>query len=257
MRTIFVKSIAAAAALVAAGSALAADPVPVPGMGTWESTLQARDLNTDGIADAYYDTVLGISWLATTDLIGRVTFDEATQWVSRLNVLGVTGWTLPTIRITSCTTGYGEHFWNGEASQYAGAGVGGGVCGYNVQTDTSDMAHMFSVTLGNQSISGIDAGTLQNSGPFVNLRPDGYWFSQGYSLNGDGSQNTAQGWRFSFHAGRQDPLEKDYLLNAWAIHQGDVGVLAAVPEPETYSMMLAGLGAMAFVARRRRRNNGN
>ena len=28
---------------------------PVPGQGTWETTLQARDLDKDGYADAFYD----------------------------------------------------------------------------------------------------------------------------------------------------------------------------------------------------------
>ena len=32
-------------------------------------------------------------------------------------------------------------------------------------------------------------------------------------------------------------------------------ILAAIPEPETYAMMLAGLGLMGFVARRRRQND--
>jgi hypothetical protein len=36
---------------------------------------------------------------------------------------------------------------------------------------------------------------------------------------------------------------------AWYIGQGTV---AAVPEPETYAMMLAGLGLLGFAARRRR-----
>ena len=51
----------------AALSALCLPPVhaaAVPGQGTWETTLQARDINHDGTVDAYYDTALDVSWLA-------------------------------------------------------------------------------------------------------------------------------------------------------------------------------------------------
>ncbi len=37
-----------------------------------------------------------------------------------------------------------------------------------------------------------------------------------------------------------------------ATYSGEVAVASAVPEPETYGMMLAGLGLMGFVARRRK-----
>lgn len=45
------------------------------------------------------------------------------------------------------------------------------------------------------------------------------------------------------------------LGNGKADYQGGVGVaLAPVPEPETYAMMLAGLGLLGFAARRKQKN---
>jgi len=44
-------------------------------------------------------------------------------------------------------------------------------------------------------------------------------------------------------------LRVDYSLTNFR----DTTVMAAVPEPETYAMMLAGMGLMGFVARRRKR----
>lgn len=34
----------------------------VTGQGTWETTLQARDLDGNGVTDAFYDTSLDITW---------------------------------------------------------------------------------------------------------------------------------------------------------------------------------------------------
>ena len=44
-----------------------AQALPVLGQGTWETTLQARDLNGDSVTDAYYDTSLNITWLANAN----------------------------------------------------------------------------------------------------------------------------------------------------------------------------------------------
>ena len=48
------------------------------------------------------------------------------------------------------------------------------------------------------------------------------------------------------------------ILSVWKETPGsptqDLAVFAPVPEPDTYAMMLAGLGLMGFVARRRRQN---
>lgn len=43
------------------------------------------------------------------------------------------------------------------------------------------------------------------------------------------------------------------LGNAGGSYTTDLGVMAAVPEPETYGMMLAGMGVVGFLARRKRK----
>lgn len=243
MRTAFVKSIIAAAAVLAAGSAAAIGNVS--GQGTWETTLKARDINHDGKVDAYYDTDLNISWLANANLLavpwvstGRTDYYSAVQAVDSLVVGGAKDWHLPTINIDNCG-GDNEN----EFSVF-------GQCGYGVDPSTSQMAHMFSVTLGNTSAPHV-GDTLSNIGPFADLQSFGYWFSRDYTT-WQGNKQDWEAWRFSFAAGRQDIMRKDSQLHVWAVHDGDVGLLAPVPEPETYSMMLAGLGAMVLVARRRR-----
>jgi hypothetical protein len=247
MRNAIVKSIAAAAiAALTAGAAVAA-PGPVSGQGTWETTLQARDLDADGTVDAYYDTVLDISWLADADPLGRVDFDTANTWATTLTVAGIGGWHLPTIHIDSC----GVHGY--DLDVFLG---GGGICGYGVQTSTSDMAHMNVVTLGNPSYYVPPTTPLtNNSGPFTNLRTFGYWFSRDYAVDPWTLEvNTGEAWRYSFHAGRQDNLAKTWEHHAWAVHDGDVGAIAApVPEPQTYALMGAGLAMMVLLGRRRRR----
>ena len=44
------------------------------------------------------------------------------------------------------------------------------------------------------------------------------------------------------------------IFNPQTGNTGPVDVTGVIPEPETYAMLLAGLGLMGFVARRRRRN---
>lgn len=83
----------------------------------------------------------------------------------------------------------------------------------------------------------------------------------GSSLSGESYSSAVGGSTFSF----SNLLAGVYTLKA----SGEVGPLgtgggggliaadyniAAVPEPETYAMLLAGLGMMGFVARRRRNN---
>ena len=106
-------SAACTCVLVVATSTSHADAIS--GQGTWETTLLPRDLdgNTSTI-EAYYDTVLNITWLANDNLAqtnkfgvsginvnGAMTWDKAIEWIAAMNASGGTGyfgynnWRLP------------------------------------------------------------------------------------------------------------------------------------------------------------------
>jgi hypothetical protein len=227
----------AATASFAAGAL--ASHAGVPGQGSWESTLLGRDLNGDHVADAYYDTVLGITWMADADALpfeARASgWAGARSWVASLDLHGVTGWRLPML-----------HDGGAPGCDDPDA-QGGGDCGYNVRPETSELAHLFHVTLGNLSIvdpHGFPAeGGLGNGGPFSGLREEAYWLDSPYA---DGVGLSA--WYFSTAVGVQGGTNQGNPLFAWAVHDGDVA--SPVPEPATWGLMLGGLGLLALGRRR-------
>ncbi len=102
---------------------------------------------------------------------------------------------------------------------------------------SSEMRHLWSVELGNS------AGALTNTGGFQNLLPASYWTGTVY-----------------FGGGAADVFDQSNGTHSWstwipelyamAVRDGDV---AAIPEPQTYALMLAGLAGLALAARRRPR----
>ena len=163
---------------------------PISGQGTWESTLQGRDLDGNlSTAEAYYDTTLNITWLADAnfaygssydaadgDIDGRTSWANAMNWAANLNPYssGITGWELPEILDTGAP---GCNFT-----------FSGSDCGANVDVTTSAMAHMFYVTLGNLSTcDGIQCGPgstpqpgggLTNTGLFQNIHDNDLYLSK-------------------------------------------------------------------------------
>ena len=240
---------ASAVLALAVGVVPAAHAAGVPGQGTWETTLQGRDLDGNAATfEAYYDTVLNITWLAdgnyakTTSYAagddgGRMTWDEAKTWAAQLNINGVTGWRLPDVKPV-----------NGSSFDYSYSDAGTTDVGFNITSTQSELAHMYHVTLGNKGIhntSGIyqpDFG-MKNTGPFNIVRSDGHWSSVEYAHDSDGA------WVFGTGSGYQGLYYKGNEVSAWAVRPGDV---AAVPEPEAYALTLAGLAVTGVVARRRR-----
>ena len=66
---------------------LSAHAVGISGQGTWETTLQARDLDGNlTTAEAYYDTALEITWLADANYAGTtMAWGTANSWAVNLN----------------------------------------------------------------------------------------------------------------------------------------------------------------------------
>lgn len=234
--------------------------------GAAQAALQGRDLNGSiNSFEAYYDTFLDITWLADANYAktsgylqtylnfglnspGALDVPQANTWVSSLSVhdavnnITYDNWRLPTVAPV-----------NGVSFDYSTDG------GYNITNPDSELAYMFHVNLGNVSlylppVSGVwsqsgcysapDYTCLDNVGPFSNLQSGDYWTGTQNPLN------TYTYWYFDMTSGYQSAQSKSSGKYAWAVSDGDVGI-AAVPEADTWAMLLAGLGLIGWRARRR------
>lgn len=253
-----------------------ASAVAISGQGTWETTLQGRDLDGNlATFEAYYDTSLNITWLAdanyarTTgyDADGRMNWATATAWAASLNPYGsgITGWRLPTTNPIDGTTADDITFaWNG--TEDYGMNVSAPGTPFSGST-ASEMAYLFYNTLGDKSrcdpitstassCSGPQAGWgLTNTGPFSNVQSaDYYWSATKYALD------TSNAWTFYFYNGLQNLAMSsiiDYAVYlefyAWAVHPGDVAAAAStVPVPAAAWLFGSGLLGLIGVARRKK-----
>lgn len=217
-----------------------------------------------------YDDQLNVTWLADAnyartsgyDADGRMTWAQAVTWADTLvyhdSVRNVdySDWRLP-FMVDTGTPG----------CNYADSGTD---CGYNVQTVNtgtnpvtvySELAHMYYNNLGfkgyysptstyqpdfgifGNGTTGGERDGLGPNGAIVNLQSHAYWSGTEYA------PSAGYAWVFDTYYGDQNYFGKDYDFYAWAVRPGDV---AAVPEPETYALLLAGLGLVGVATRRRR-----
>lgn len=162
--------------------------------GTWTTTLKKRDLNGDSVVDAYYDTALGITWLANMQLVGNpwfMSWYQAKQFVAGININGVTGWRLPTLDPSAC-----DWYWDARS------------CALGPNGKKAELPYMLFVTLD------------KTNGPFPLGMPveDGHWF--------DVTKIDQPERAYCFFWCILCPVNtapKTAKLYPWPVHQGDVG----------------------------------
>lgn len=237
---------------------------------TSQAALQGRDLNgSQNSIEAYYDTALDITWLADASYIltsgyiqnlgyhdysdGGVTSTDASYWVDQLgfhdsvNQITYHDWRLPTVRPV-----------NGASFNLDYSSDGSTDVGYNITSPQSELSYMFNVNLGNpgyRTSAGVDSGCyvdsgntcLDNVGPFSNLSPGVFW-SDTSAEDGNGYGGMFVFW--AHYGSQQLWADNGDHLSAWAVSSGDVGI-AAVPEADTWAMLLVGLGLVGVAVRHR------
>lgn len=120
---------------------------------------------------------------------------------------------------------------------------GSGPCGPS-NCVNSEIGQLFYGELGGTAGQPILNSTDPDLSLFENIQSNRYWTSTDWGSNG-------LQWYFDMNNGIQWGVTKfTGTLSVWAVRSGDV---AAVPEPQTYAMLLAGLGLVGMMARRGRR----
>lgn len=220
---------------------------------TAQASLLGRNVNGGAVADGdpstvfLYDTTLNVTWLADANLAATEDFgvrfidptgytdaDSALKWIGAMNAtdyLGFDNWRLPTTLQPdpSC-------------SRQNGLGSGGLNC------SGGEMGHLFYNELG--GVANQDIATTHNSNfsLFKNFQSQGFVYWSGTKA---GSQGRGSTWAFDFGKGFQFSGSNGNGAFMLAVRPGDV--LAAVPEPSTYALMLAGLAVLGAGAATRRK----
>ncbi|MDH5300024.1 MAG: PEP-CTERM sorting domain-containing protein [Gammaproteobacteria bacterium] len=194
-----------------------------------------------------YDTVQNITWLqdanyaktSSYDSDGKMVWADANNWVNSLSYGGYNDWRLASfvdIGNDGCNTSFN-----------------GTDCGFNVDTSTSELAHLWYDTLGNLAWFDTNGNGPQPGHGLVNIGADGVIFEniQNYNFYWLGEPNMM----FGVSNGTQGTVAPGFEAFVWAVRDGDVTTertppTARVPAPGAFALI--GLGLLGMVAARRR-----
>lgn len=199
------------------------------------SALSAQAELFDRGGGMIYDSEQNLTWLQDWNTIGFADWTTANKWANDLVHGGYSDWRLP-VTNTTVSSNCGSNFSLGGAPSYWGFGCTG-----------SELGHMFYTNFGGhptQSVldqTGDTAQQMANLAMFKNVASYAYWSGTAYAPNPDSV------WYFGTSDGAQFLVNKNVPFFAVAVRAGDV---SAVPEPQSYAMLLAGLAVLTFLGRR-------
>lgn len=179
----------------------------------WADYLSPRDLDGDGVVDAWYDSRTQSTWLADWKSRDPVTWQEARDWAEGLSFGTATNWRLP---------GNPTVTPDPQCSSVIGNFTYGWGC------RSSQMGDLWHTTLGNPT------GRLLYPGPFDPFE-DAYWSSpsQYDYLGQQAPANTDLEWAYFFSTrdGFTGVDRQTQKMRAVAVHAGDVGTPLNVTPP--------------------------
>lgn len=193
---------------------------------TFSSTWEGVDL--DGIAgiDAWYNAESNTTWLAGPNPT-KMTWQTAKGWALSLNTLGSKDWRLPILGGVP-----DEPVSNSTAPSLSQGELG------KLRTSFATMVEMQAQFSGLPTTGSTNFGIWYGN-PVAGAAADRAWTLSMAPVGSD-------------HAFHSSGSLMSTLQFAWAVHDGDLRVTAAIPEPRESTMLIAGVMAMGFMARRRR-----